>query len=167
MIYRKKGVSPIISTVLLVAFAIALATIVGPWLTGFTKDRGKEVDERGEKQVECVYSSIDFEQEDIYYNLNDDTYPDSTVNITITNSGSVDVYDPKISLHVNNRIYSYEPTKETDLNSSNRLEAGTQTYLVTNITDELSGTLKDVRVVFQNCPSNAVSSCDLINDECG
>ncbi|MFB6089185.1 MAG: hypothetical protein ABEK36_05395, partial [Candidatus Aenigmatarchaeota archaeon] len=81
--------------------------------------------------------------------------------------GSVDVYDPKISLHVNNRIYSYEPTKETDLNSSNKLEAGTQAYLVTNITDELSGTLKDVRVVFQNCPSNAVSSCDLINDECG
>ncbi|MFB6075696.1 MAG: archaellin/type IV pilin N-terminal domain-containing protein [Candidatus Aenigmatarchaeota archaeon] len=163
---RRKGISPIISTVLLVAFAIALATIVGPWLTGFTKERGQEVEDRGEKQVNCVYSAIDFDIDDIYYNLSDDTYPDSSVNITITNSGSEDVYDPKISLHVSNRMYSYEPIQDTDLNFSNKLEAGTQAYLVTNITDELSGTLKEVRVVFQNCPNNAVRSCDLVNDEC-
>lgn len=163
---KGKGISPIISTVLLVAFAIALAAIVGPWLTGFTKDRGQEVEKRGKKQVDCVYSSIGFGINDIYYNISGNAYPDSTVNITVTNTGSEELYNPGISLNVNNRIYSYEPTPGTDLNTSNVLDPGTQTYLITNITDDLSGTLEEVRVVFQSCPNNAVRSCDLMGEEC-
>lgn len=162
----RKGVSPIISTVLIIAFVVAVANIVAPWIIKFTKERSQEVEDKSEGQVECIYSSIDFDTDDIDYSLTGERYPNSTVNITVTNSGSEPLHSPQISLKVNKQTYSYQPTTETNVTSSNPLSAGTQTYLITNITDNLSGTLKKVRIVFRNCPNNAIRECDLVNDEC-
>ena len=58
-----KGISPLIATVLLIAFVIAVAGVVAPWLTTFIRGRTEEVSESVEKL--CRGPRIDFTSEDI------------------------------------------------------------------------------------------------------
>ena len=88
MMFNQKGISPLIAAVLIIAFVIGLAWVVGPWIISFSKERALEVESQSETQVQCIYSGIDFTEDDIEYNLTGDPYPNSTVNITITNSNT-------------------------------------------------------------------------------
>lgn len=54
----KKGISPLIATVLIIGFTIVLAAVVMQWGSGFVKDLTKTQAERSEGTTKCV--SIDF-----------------------------------------------------------------------------------------------------------
>lgn len=56
-----KGISPIIATILLIAFAVSVAALVSVWLTGFTGDTTEMTSERGNKITECTGTSLDVE----------------------------------------------------------------------------------------------------------
>ncbi len=148
-----KGISPFIAAIILIAFVIAVGTIVSPWFTSFTKTKSYEVEEKSEGQIDCIFSSLDFSSSDIEYNFS--TNPD-WVNITLDNTGSTELYDFEISLRVSDEVKIYSPTAATQKTSSNSLESGGRVILVTNITDTLDGlTLQKVRVVAKNCPHEA------------
>ncbi len=61
-----KGVSPIVASVLLIAFAIAVAGLYSGWITSFTKTTTEEVQEQSEKRVTCSYGGIALD--DVKYN---------------------------------------------------------------------------------------------------
>lgn len=58
---RKKGISPLIAAVILIAFVIAIAAIAGPFLTDFFGERTEEVGEAGEDAIDCAVASFDLE----------------------------------------------------------------------------------------------------------
>jgi len=148
-----KGISPFIAAILLIAFVVAVGSIVSPWLTSFTKSKTSEVEDKSEGQIDCIFSSLDFSSSDVEYNFS--TTPD-WVNITIDNTGSTNLYNFEISLTVDGEVKVYSPTSGSQKTSSNPLRPGERTILITNITDDLSGTLEKVRVVAKNCPNEAV-----------
>lgn len=59
---KKKGVSPLIAAVLLIAFTMAVAAILTAWIATFTqehKDRSEAFDER----ITCAYSNIEVDRD--------------------------------------------------------------------------------------------------------
>jgi flagellin-like protein len=54
----KKGISPMIATVLLIAFTVAVAGIISVWVTTFTSSTTSTVSEKAEGELYCVYGGI-------------------------------------------------------------------------------------------------------------
>jgi len=51
---KKKGISPLIATVLIIGFTVALAAIIITWSTGFTKKMQATTEETANIQVVCA-----------------------------------------------------------------------------------------------------------------
>ncbi|MDY6761920.1 MAG: archaellin/type IV pilin N-terminal domain-containing protein [Candidatus Nanohaloarchaea archaeon] len=84
MIYNssRKGVSPLIAAVLLIAFTMAVAAILTAWVTTFTQEQTSQLGNQSAQQIDCNFGQIDvFSRES------------STrwVNISLENSGRVDL----------------------------------------------------------------------------
>lgn len=56
--FSKKGISPMIATVLLIAFTVAVGGIVSVWMQTFSQDTAEEVSEEAEQQIYCSYAGI-------------------------------------------------------------------------------------------------------------
>ena len=78
----RKGISPLIAAVLLIAFTMAVAGILTAWVTTFTQDTADQTGEAGEELLDC--SSARVRIQDAYFN--NDT---SDVSVVVTNEGSV------------------------------------------------------------------------------
>ena len=59
----KKGISPLIATVLLIVLSVALAAMVMTWVLNLTKDATTEANKQMEEQQKC--SALDFEITDV------------------------------------------------------------------------------------------------------
>jgi len=53
-----KGISPLIATVLLIAFTLSVAGIVSVWLTGFARTSTETVGKESSTQLICSYGGI-------------------------------------------------------------------------------------------------------------
>ncbi|QQG38925.1 MAG: hypothetical protein HYS32_00460 [Candidatus Woesearchaeota archaeon] len=53
----KKGISPLVATVLLIGFTIALGVVIWAWLSGFAEERAGKVGEIAEAELTCGTSS--------------------------------------------------------------------------------------------------------------
>ena len=54
----RKGISPMVATVLLIAFTVAVGGIVSIWITGFTTTSTESVSEQSETELYCAYGGI-------------------------------------------------------------------------------------------------------------
>lgn len=86
-LHSKKGLSPIIATVLLIALVMVLASIVFLWARGFVTEHI----EKFEQPVENVCSSADFEVEIIPSGYGSDT-------LEVVNKGNVNIYHLEIKM---------------------------------------------------------------------
>ncbi len=53
-----KGISPLIATILLIAFVIAVGGILSGWLVSFSKERTEEIRQKGEEDIRCSYANL-------------------------------------------------------------------------------------------------------------
>ena len=87
----KKGVSPLIATVLLIAFAVALGAVVMNWGRGYVEDTADFASKTSNREGRC---STEIDLEIIKIGGKKQVCVDNgtnTVNFTIQNSGSVEV----------------------------------------------------------------------------
>ncbi len=54
-----KGISPLIATVLIVAFTLAVAAIIGGWLTSISRTETSTIESGMATQIECTKAQID------------------------------------------------------------------------------------------------------------
>jgi flagellin-like protein len=54
----KKGISPLIATVLLIAFAVSVAAILYVWIPSFTREHTEGVSEHASREIYCAYGGI-------------------------------------------------------------------------------------------------------------
>ncbi|MBI3412608.1 MAG: hypothetical protein HY051_00820 [Candidatus Aenigmarchaeota archaeon] len=59
--FRKKGLSPLIATVLLVAFSMAVGIILSSWVLDYSRTQTQTLNEKGSKQVGCSSAWLAFE----------------------------------------------------------------------------------------------------------
>ena len=85
----RKGISPFIASVLLIAFAITVASIYSGWITGFTKETTEEVKEKSEKRVTCSYGGVALD--DLEYNSTSGNLTGMIENTDIIPLGNIDL----------------------------------------------------------------------------
>lgn len=121
-----KGISPLIATVLLIAFTMAAAAIVFGWGTGFINAIFNPISDKGPKTVQCIGANLDVRKADVSYNFSGAS---STVNVTASNSGSQDLYNFSLGIITNSGAYTFNPTNQ--YNETSPLKIGTTTRLIT------------------------------------
>ncbi len=76
---NKKGLSPLIASVLLIGFTMAVAAILVVWITGFTQQQTTTVGQRADLQTKCSYSSFTIPRNDV-------AVVGNTLNVTVVYS---------------------------------------------------------------------------------
>lgn len=81
----RKGISPLIATVLIIGFTVALAAIIMTWGTTFSKGMQKSTEATTEEQLSCA--------QDVVIDLSGACYVagKAAVKLTIKNDGSKDI----------------------------------------------------------------------------
>ncbi|MCX6711503.1 MAG: hypothetical protein NT139_00490 [Candidatus Woesearchaeota archaeon] len=75
---NKKGISPLIATVLLIGFTVALAAVIMTWGGGFVRDMTRNTEQSTQSALKCT--QLDFKIQRA-----------SCTGLTIENKGSVDI----------------------------------------------------------------------------
>ena len=141
-----KGISPLIATILLIAFVIAVGGVLSGWLVSFTKERTDEARTQGETDIMCSYSAL---------YISDSDWNDTTKKLSfiVENTGKEDLTNFRISV-----IYKNSSSKNLKVLPSTTLEPGDVAvfYNQTHV-----GECSDISKVFfrsETCPTDARDS---------
>jgi len=95
----KKGISPLLATVILIALTLAVAALLGSWFTSVTRMQTGIIEEDIRTQVNCTAALLEI----VDITCSNDT---QKIQVTITNMGSnIELYDFSTLVTVNNTYY--------------------------------------------------------------
>lgn len=155
----RKGISPIIAVVLLIAIAISLGILVSNWATQWV------FTEISSPERACGLDTDYIIERAVFNETGDDQ-----LWIKITNKGNVELYGFGIEMDNGTRIVRFESGSEfinqsnqsTIINRTNRLGRERSLYLIVNLTNEsfynystFGSTLKSVKVLNDVCDTVA------------
>ena len=90
---KKKGISPLIATVLILGFTVALAAIIMTWGTGFTKRMQTQTEETANIQVICA-TDVVFDIQSVCKDTESGDYK-----LLMSNDGKEDIVEWRIRLY--------------------------------------------------------------------
>ncbi len=162
-----RGVSPLISTVLLILIVLLLATTIGPWMLDLAKKTSTGINRDINQDLVCRQTSYDFDSD--YGNSGvswDFSSTNKTVSAKIVNTGMQNLYNFSFQLvfqtvEGSERILSYpyvNITQDTQKTASNPLKPGEEWVLEADVTGIGNNwTLSKVRVINAVCPKISIS----------
>ncbi len=156
-----KGVSPLISTVLLVGIVIIMAAVIGPWALRIATEASEGARTDVEKELICRQTAYSFDSDygnsGVVWNLSGTI---GTVSVKIINTGSQNLYNFSFELMMQApggaRIITHPDvniTTETQKTKANPLKPGYGWVVdadITNINDTWS--LSEVKLINEVCP---------------
>ncbi len=156
-----KGVSPLISTVLLIAIVILMAAVIGPWALKIATRASDSAGTNVEQDLICRQTAYVFDSDygnsGVAWNFNG---TNGTVSAKIINTGSQNLYNFSFELLMQTpegtKLIIYPEvnvTAETQRTKTNPLKPGYDWILeadVANINDTWS--LIEVKVINEVCP---------------
>lgn len=135
-----------VATVLLIAFTLSVAGLLGGWLTSITKSETDTISQGATKTVNCSSAILDI-VDVLCYNST------QQLRVAINNIGNVELYDFSVFASLNNTFYS---NNTGGPNSTNTMKTGEQTILVYGCDKNNycadGATVTKVRVTPGNCP---------------
>lgn len=151
---NEKGVSPLIATVLLIAFTLSIAGLLGGWLSSMTKSQTEALSQQSTELINCTQSLIDIVQVSC---SNSTPSEQRMIRIAVTNLGSNNMYDFSTFAQINNNQYV---NNTGGPNSTNPLSSGESVVLLYGC-DQTSvcpkgAVINRVRVTPSTCPSKWV-----------
>jgi len=87
---KKKGISPVIATVLLIAMVIVIGLIIFLWAKGFQEEAITKNFGGGDENVELVCDKITFEAD----------YSRSSGTLSLSNLGNIPIYEIKVKIYM-------------------------------------------------------------------
>lgn len=115
--YKKgsKGISPLIATVLLIAFTIAMAAIIGNWLPTFTSSHTDTITDKSDEELRCLYGGVTIS--DLQYCDAERNISGTVMNTRLVHLGSIALqifFDngSSVDFHLNNSGTSNSMTLE-------------------------------------------------------
>ncbi len=117
-----KSISPLISAVLLIAFAVLVGSILANWSVTLGKEKSEEVAQKGEKSFKCALADFYIPKHLLSYDFSSEI----SINITVKNSGKQPLYDFRFSVITdkNGLPKSYEFTPLNQRTKDNPLKPG-------------------------------------------
>jgi flagellin-like protein len=113
---KKKGISPLIATVLIIGFTVALAAVIMTWGTGFTKRMQESTEETSDVQITCA-TDVVF---DVKSACEDTGKGAGYYKLTIANNGNIDIAKFQVRLYesadaVTTKEYDFSTTGGTGI----------------------------------------------------
>ncbi len=99
---KMKGISPLIATVLILGFTVALAAVIMTWGTGFVKKMQETTEETAHKQMTCAI--------DVMLDIKKAQLIGDTIKLLIENSGNRDVNKFYVRIHGSDGVDSIKTT---------------------------------------------------------
>lgn len=151
-----KGISPLISAVLLIAIVVSMSLIVSQWSSGLSKDQAAKIRNSTEQRLSCQFANLYVKNVTFFCNNNCSSGARHTINVTVVNSGTRTVEISSFTLRNttgNLTVFS--------LNETKNIQAGAS-LLALNVTfgscTPFNNTIDRIIVSSLNCPSNAYDS---------
>lgn len=146
----KKGISPLIAAILLIAFTMTVAAILATWAQSFGAGRLEEAGEKGARTIECAGISIEIDS----MTWDNDT---DTLQSVIWNKGDGNI--SSFEFVVYNKSTSSTPNIMVPQNSENQVRPGRFVTLTSSGVSEEPAQVK-VRVFPEKCPDyNPIRTC--------
>ena len=139
----KKALSPLMASVMLIAFTMAVAALLGTWFTSMTKTETELIEEGAKKQINCTSALLDIV--DVKCNSSGE------LKIAINNIGLNELYGFSVFAKINNTFYQ-NSTGGPGLTSP--LDPGGQTILTYYCPAVCiaNATVETIRIGTSNCP---------------
>lgn len=145
---KKKGVSALVTTVLILGFTIALAAVIMTWGSGFSKRMQEKIEEQSETRLLCSRMSLE---------LKKTCWDDNKIFLMAENTGSL----PTTHL----RIMAFSEESSGEAVTENEIEiAGQKTYTV-NYDKEKLGEISHIRVLPYVKYKGQPYACNIIDKE--
>jgi FlaG/FlaF family flagellin (archaellin) len=157
-----KGVSPLMSAVLLILIIMGVASVVGPWMLDLATKASEMERDRLESELICKQTGYDFDSDygtsGVDWNF---TGIGGSVTAKIVNTKTQNLYNFTFELtfqtSAGERIVTYPDvniTQESQKTKANPLKPGRSCILDANVTNiNSTWTLKKVRIINDVCPS--------------
>jgi len=141
----RKGVSPLIAAVLLIAFTLAIGGFLSGWLQQITRSQTEAANEYSD--AGCIYAT--FNTEDATFNATGD----SKLVFDIVNTGTRDVDINQITITSGNM--SQRLVLTSPQNFSGTVSTGDKVSMSLNIDPAFMPNISRVRIIPGDCPQNA------------
>jgi len=157
---RLKGISPIVSTVILILVVVTLASIVAPWAYELVTNTTGNIDDDTTSDIECQNAGYDFVTTygiyGVEYNF---TLTAHNLNASIRNTGTVTLYNFYFEIrHNTTNITYWNTTTATSKTKSSPLKPSETSIIAANITMDLNGTLNEVSILNEVCPGKSITN---------
>jgi flagellin-like protein len=84
--FKKRGISPLVATVLLIAFTVVLRILVILWGRNFLEERAQKTEQLAQKKVDCL--NVDIDALSVSRTSKD---PNSDIHLELENQGNIDI----------------------------------------------------------------------------
>ena len=91
--FGKKGISPLIAAVILIAFVVAVAGIASTFFTGFTKEQKAAAENKGTTVIDCSDAVLNLDKDAVSVNTTEQSF-----SVVVSNTGSVSLSGLKVIL---------------------------------------------------------------------
>jgi len=142
-----KGLSPLMATVMLIAFTLAVAALIGSWVTSMVKTETNIVESGATEQINCSAGILDI------VSVICASGAPGNVTIAIQNLGMIDLYDFSAVFKINSTLHTNGTYSNSSVapNSTDPLGPGEQFILSYSYTTT-NATISSIRIAPRNCP---------------
>lgn len=153
------GISPIISTVILVVVVFSIAAVVSPWMIGIVTETSNETGTATSNEIRCREAAYDF---DTSYGTYGVSWSFSTINNTlgvkIKNTGTITLYNFSFEITINDTIIEYfDATESTQRTPANPLKPRNSAFINASITKDINDSMTSIKVLNIVCPNVHIS----------
>ena len=150
-----KGISPIISAVIVIAIVFIIAALVSPWMYDIVSDMTNQTQKDTSDEIKCRNAAYGFDPNYGTYGASwDFSTINNTMGIRIKNTGTISLHNFSFELTFNETIIEYfDATDYTQRTASNPLKPGQSAFLNASFTKDVNDTLTSVKITNIVCPS--------------
>jgi flagellin-like protein len=153
-----KGISPIISTIILIVIVFAIAAIIVPWGLELARNTTTTTSNVTQTQLLCQGAALTWDtsygRSGLIWNFSGSS---DSLSAKIVNSGTVSLFGFSFELQVNKTIYRFYPTADSQIWSYNPLRPGQSAILIANISQNLENALENVKILNSQCPEISIA----------
>ena len=149
------GISPLISTVIIIGISLVIATFVVPWAYDLAVSTSNTTATETDLQIKCQNAGYDFVTS---YGTNgasanfSGTSGADILSVSITNTGTINLYNFSIEVTTNtSEIFEFGINSTYQKTPNSPLKPGRTTILHAVMNIDINGTLSTVRVLNEVC----------------
>jgi len=156
---KRKGVSELVSTVVLIVVALAIGAMLSPWAFNLVRTSANQTSSNTDMQLLCQNVGYDFDNNygtnGLIWNL---TSTNTTLTAKIMNTGTINLYNFVFDIVINDSlIYEVDVNSTSQKTSSSPLKPGQSAILTMNRTQDYNDTLTEVTIRNSVCPSRSIT----------